>query len=87
MMDNTQEKYVKSLSILTYASVKNTDLEKDWLKLKAGVLFDEEVNETEKVEIQEVREEPQINEPSHPEQQNISQSSITSGIGITPGKR
>ena len=55
-MNNTKEKYIKSLSILPYASVKNTSLEKDWLKLKAGVLFDEGVNETEEVEVKEVKE-------------------------------
>ena len=86
-MNNTKEKYIKSLSILPYASVKNTSLEKDWLKLKAGVLFDEGVNETEEVEVKEVKEEPQVNEPTHEAQQNIPQTNITSGIGISAGKR
>ena len=83
-MSNTKEKYIKSLSILPYSLVKETGLEKDWLKLKAGVLFDEEVNETETVKVEEVKEEPEVKDPEHVVQQSNIQ---TGSIGLTTGKR
>ena len=53
----------------------------------AGEKQDKKEDVSEEVEVKEVKEEPQVNEPTHEAQQNIPQTNITSGIGISAGKR